>query len=313
MSKKKYSLLLSMILLMVSVKAQDISAISSQLNTVETGKYSYRQELKPMAGILVQFIVVQVDSKGKESESMYEFSFADIDKNTVRSLTKKDVILVQLLVGGKQKLIKKTTNNGDKISYANTLQLYATNAENGTQLAKSIKECIPEAQKKENSRLSLKGYQDHINWLVENLGDIDLPKKQIVQKASTTDMAGKLILEQTFATKNKSENQKREFNLAILNPNSIRYQITGEEFTISVDTRRSINGIKLFVDGKQKNYSKNIKFQATSITNGKDISKVLKKSIPLAIEAFEKQHPQDFTNQTALAFLNKVISNVSAS
>ena len=225
-SIKKLSSFSCLILVFAFSKAQEIQRIQDNLQTVETGKATLRQELKELDDTLVQYTEVQVDSKGREKETIYTFSFADIDENTVRALTKKDVIVIQLLSNSKQKLIQVSTDGGDKISYANELQFLASDSENGRQLESSIKALIPSAIAQDEKRLALSGYRDHVVWLSENIGDVELPKKQIIQKNSIGEVDGKLLLDQTFNSKNKSKNELREFNLATLNPNSVGYRIS---------------------------------------------------------------------------------------
>ncbi len=293
--------------------AQELELVQNHLNTVETGKVTFRQELRSLDDGLVQYSLVEVDTKGREKEIQYIFGPSDIDQNTVRALTKKDVIIVQLLVSGKQKLVQMVSNGGDKLAYTDKLQLYASDSENGKQLEKAVKELIPVAIKKEGKRLALSSFGEHMDWLLENIADVELPSKQIVQKTSTSDIPGQLFLEQFLNTKSKTRSQSYQLNLSTLNPNSVGYKITGEELVVSVGTRRGIKGIKYSEDGEQKSYTNTLRLYAKSITNGKDIYKVLKKVIPLAEEAFENNRTDVSSAPKALKFVNAVASEVSIS
>ncbi len=291
---------------------QDLALVKEQLNTVETAKVSFRQEIKEMEDGMVQFILTGTDTKGKEEESIYNFSFSDIDANTVRALTKKDVIVIQLLVAGKQKLIQLVTNSGDKISYLDKLTFMARDSENAKLLEERIKGVIPLYLSADEKRFSLNGYDAHINWLKANVSDIELPKKQIVQQLTTNEVAGKLIINQTINAKKSSKNQLRELNLAILNPNSVNYRISGDEFTIKAETRRRINGIRFEEDAHQKNFGNQITLYAKSVANGKEIYRVLKNLIPLAEHRFNASTPNITTETVALKTLNGFIKEVSA-
>lgn len=291
---------------------QELTPIQEHLQTVATGKFNYRQELLALDEGMVQYSAVQVDDKGRETETQYNFSFSDIDANTVRALTKKDVIVIQLLVSGKQKLIQVLKNGGDKVSYVNEIQFFASDSENADLLETAIKNSIPKAVQAEENRLSLSGYEAHKNWLLENIGDVELPGKQIIQKVEAGTIPGKLILEQTVNAKSKSKSTRTEFNLATLNPNSVGYRISGDEFIVSAATRRSINGIRYFENGEQKNYKKELRIHATSISNGKHIYKVLKAAIPLAETAFEASAPDLSTSEAALSYLNAKIASVTS-
>lgn len=293
-----------------NLTAQKIEGLQQELATVETGKSTFRQTLLEVEDGMVQYTVVEEDGKGREEETLYTFSFADIDDNTVRALTKKDVIVVQLLVNGKQKLVKETMQGGDKVSYTDELQLLATDSDNGNVLVELIKKTIPEVVELEEKRLALDGYDAHMDWLVQNVGDVELPKKQIVQKLSSNQIPGNLIFTQTTSAKNKSETHIWELNLATLNPNSIGYRIAGDEFIISVSTRRGIKGIKHIEDGEQKNFQDDIQFFAKSISNGKNLYKVLQELVKLSEETFTAYRPTFQNQESAIQFLNAAIDNI---
>lgn len=289
-----------------------VNKVESLLTTVETGKLTLRQDLKLASDGLLVYTVHQENTKGKGTEVIYRFSFSDIDLNTVRSITNKDLIQVQLLVASKQNLIQVTSNNGDKIAYNKSLFLYAKNSNNANDIVEAIKALIPEAKKLEKNRLALKTYQDHLKWLLENIQDVELPNKQIIQHLEINSTFNtSIIFNQSIHVKSKSVSNVYTFNLATLNPNAITYKISGNELIISAATRRNVKCIKYITDGKQKNYVDDIKIYANSITNGKDIFKVLKATIPLAKERFKVSRPEVLSISQSIGFLNKAMENVT--
>ncbi len=289
-----------------------VNKISVQLESVEASKVQFSQSIKDISSGYVVFTLTELDAKGNTETINYEFSFADVDINTVRTITKKEVILVQLLVKGKQKLIKKTEISSDKISFTNELFLYAKNIDNGRVLVEEIKEIIPLNETIEKNKLALKNYNEHLQWLVNNVVEVDFSKKQYAQKLShDSKQNGFAKLETTMSAKSKSQNFSYEFNFAVLNPNSINIKIKSDEFYIEVENRRSIKTIKAFENNVQKSFTNNIRFYASSLENGKDIYKVLKAIIPLAEDAFLKSKPNIETRTNAIDYLNKVAANIS--
>lgn len=289
-----------------------VNAISETLKTVEASKVEYAQNLKLNSTNYVDYTLTEVDTKGKTEETTYNFSFSDIDINTVRAFTKKDVILVQLMVKAKQNLIKKTENNGEKVSYVDNIALYAKNIDNGRDIAEAVKQIIPINETLEKNKLALSSYKDHENWLVQNIQDVDFTKTQFVQKLDAgTASNGHLKLNTTINSKSKTTNYEYEFNLATLNPNSLNFKISGDEFYIEASNRRNIKVIKTFKDGTQENYTNKIRFYSNSIENAKDTYKVLKAIIPLAEEAFLKSKPNTAATQNAYKYINTAIQNVA--
>lgn len=290
-----------------------VDTIAASLQTVEDSKFEYSQNLKLLSNNYVNYTVTSVDSKGKTEETAYNFSFADVDVNTVRSLTEKDVIVVQLLISGKQKLIKETTNNGEKVDYIDEVVFYAKNIENARNLVDAIKTLIPINDTLEKNKLALHTYDDHIIWLEENIQDVDFTKTQIVQKIVPGDVKnGHLKLSTTINSKSKTKAYDYEFNLATLNPNSVAFKISGDEFYIEASNRRNIKAIKAFEDGAQQNYTNDIRFYCTSVENAKDLHKVLTQTIPLAEKAFENTKPKITSTKEAITFLNQAIGSITS-
>ena len=82
------------------------------LQTVENNKNQITQTLKEKEpGVLLYTCTTTTIKDGKSQQEVYEFNMADIDINTIRAFTNKDVIQVQCLVAKKQKFIKKTTDS----------------------------------------------------------------------------------------------------------------------------------------------------------------------------------------------------------
>jgi hypothetical protein len=289
-----------------------IETIKEALQTVASSKAEFAQNLKLNTTNYVNYSATEVDNKGNTEETIYNFSFADIDINTVRTVTKKDIILVQLIVKGKQRLIKKITNNGDKVSYVDNLSMYAKNIDNGRDLVEAIKNTIPINETLEKNKLALSSYQDHQNWLASNIQDVDFTKSQIVQKLEPGKLNnGYLKLSTTTNSKSKTSTEEFEFNLATLNPNSLSFKISGDEFYIEASNRRNIKVIKAFKDGVQQSYTSKIRFYSSSIENAKDTYKVLKAIIPLAEQAFLKSKPNTTSIQNAYKYINSAIQNVT--
>ncbi|CAM3480074.1 hypothetical protein ZORO111902_12195 [Zobellia roscoffensis] len=288
---------------------QKISAIQELLTSVEANKLTFNQVLKTTSPGYYDFTVNEVNSKGNEVVTSYSFALSDVNKNSVRSFTKRDVILIELTVKGKQKLIKRTTDGGDKVVYLPSLTMYGLNADNGRDLENAIEDAIPIANELDESLLVLNSYPEHLQWLKNNIGNVSLPKQQITQQITTdTQIPGFVVLEQVPGSKK----ERFEFNLSLLNPNSVNYKISGDEFLIEIGTKRGIAGIKHFSEDILKGYTDKVLFYASSLANGKNIHKVLKGVVPLAETEFNSSKPDISSVENALSFLNKHIDAIES-
>lgn len=286
-----------------------IKDIQTLLTTVEANKLTYVQDLKTVSPGYYDYSVIEMDNKGNEKEALYSFALSDINTKSVKSFTKKDVILIEISVTAKQKMIKKSTDGGDKTTYLSSFFMYALNADNGRELEKAIKEAIPDAVELDKKSLSLNTYQEHLDWLKANISNVDLPKKQIGQLIGTdASKPGFIVFEQTEGSK---EN-RMELNLSLLDPNSVKYKISGSEFLIEIATKKGVKGIKHFEGNDLKDFQNKILFYAGSAANGKNIYKVLKRIIPMAEVEFDKSKPDLGSVSKALKYINGHIADVAS-
>ena len=237
-----------------------IDALNNELKTVESGKHKYSQKILVNQPGIVSLEIYRITLKDSKSRIMnYEFNFADIDINTVRTSLEKDLINVQLLADKNQKLLR-VTENKEKIYFTNEIFLQATDVENGKALEESIKTAIQLAKKIIRNRLSLNTYGEHMDWLSSNIKDVSLIKNQYTQSmAGLGDYPGKIEYRVSENNDKSSKNEVFQFNTSTLNPNSLLLTIEGELLSVYMETSRKLKTIKYFREGQQQNYTSNIK------------------------------------------------------
>lgn len=286
-----------------------LKKVQELLTTVEANKITYKQELKTITPGYYDYTVTEINGKGQEDETTYSFALADIQKSSVRSFTKKDVIMIELIVTGKQKLIKRSTDQGNKIAYLADFVMYGLNADNGRDIESAVEEAIPDAESLEKNTLAISTYDEHLNWLNNHVGNVSLPKKEIDQHLKLDPKKkGFMILEQSSGSKRAVY----EFNLAHLHANSVNYDISGEEFLIGVDTQKGEPAIKYFLDGELKGYINHLEFYASSLSNGKQLYRVLKQGIPLAEEYYSDNASKFNSVSEAQNSLNKILAHIDS-
>ncbi len=296
------------------VSAQNFEAvlnkISEELSSVQSGKKEYEQSVESNEPGLITLHIDETDSKGKTKSIAYEFNLADIDPNTVRAIAKHDVFTVTLSTKKKQKLIKKTVND-EKTSYVYSLNLYATDPDNGRNLVKAIKEAIPVAKKILDKRLNLHGYTDRMNWLKEHIGNVELSKKQITQELSENgDYPGSVTLHKNIVSGKNEKDKTFIFNLAFLNPKQIDFYINGELFGLEIATKHGEKLIKVVENNEQKAYTNKFKIATNNVEEARNLQKVLTDIIPLAKQKLEAALPSMSGLQDGFGILNGITGNV---
>ncbi|MEY2692045.1 MAG: hypothetical protein RIT03_435 [Bacteroidota bacterium] len=289
-----------------------VAGMQAVLQTVENNKNQITQTLKEKEpGVLLYTCTTTTIKDGKSQQEVYEFNLADIDINTIRAFTNKDVIQVQCLVAKKQKFIKKTTDS-QKSNYEQEVFFYAKNIDNGRELVEGLKALVPISESIIDKRLSLKSYQEHITWLETNTKQVNLLDKQYVQTlTSSAKIPGRLEFTVDQVSSGKSVNSSFQFNLANLNPNSIFAEVKGDVIVVHVETRRKLDVIKAFATTVQKDYVNDFEMYCESVEKSRDLQKVLKQAVLLSEDKIDAMIPKIKSVGEGIEILNSKIKSVT--
>ncbi len=289
-----------------------VAGMQAVLQTVENNKNQITQTLKEKEpGVLLYTCTTTTIKDGKSQQEVYEFNLADIDINTIRAFTNKDVIQVQCLVAKKQKFIKKTTDS-QKSNYEQEVFFYAKNIDNGRELVEGFKALVPISESIIDKRLSIKTYQEHISWLETNTKQVNLLDKQYVQSlSSSAKIPGRLEFTVDQVSSGKSVNSSFQFNLANLNPNSIFAEVKGDVIVVHVETRRKLDVIKAFATTVQKDYVKDFDIYCESVEKSRDLQKVLKQAVLLSEDKIDAMIPKIKSVGEGIDILNSKIKSVT--
>ncbi len=289
-----------------------VQALNDAITNVNGSKKEINQSVETTQPGVMKITIEEVLSNGKSNTKSYEFNPADIDPHTVKTITKKDVITVQLLSNQKQKLIKQTIDN-ERVSYINKFVIYAEDIDNGRDLVEKIKATIEPAKKIIEARLNLKGYNDRLDWLVENIGNVTGDKKEISQQLEVkSDYEGSVRLNRTINTGKTTKEYVYEFNLSTLDPNRILFKVEGAFFNLSIETKRKNKTIKVSLNGEQKNYTDKFTLTCKNIEQARDIQKVLKEIIPLAEKKLKNSIKPISNISQGVDILNNLIGTIES-
>ena len=122
---------------------QVLSAMLKNLHEVSNGSDVYEQSVELVDGNYCKWkmTIKQTDSKGMETEYIYQFDLADINPEAVALQVSGKEMMVVVETKGNQKLIKPYKNNEPQ-NFAYEFKLYATDAWNAHWLIDAIKFAI---------------------------------------------------------------------------------------------------------------------------------------------------------------------------
>ncbi|MBQ4912875.1 hypothetical protein J8L85_00400 [Maribacter sp. MMG018] len=275
--------------------------------TVASSKLTFQQDMKVISPSYLQFSVTETDDKGRAEKREYAFGLSDIDQRSVRSFTYKDRILVEIRTKGRQKLIQRSLDGGNKVDYVGDLTLLARNAANGRSLKEALEEAIPVAEEYDKNALNLHTYTDHLDWLENNIESVSLPKERIGQELmADKDRPAYVRFERMRGTREESA----VFNLSLLNPASLRYEMSGSELFLEIWTKNNVNAIKYFEGDSPKGFGDKLVIYAKNMPHAKKIHQVLEGVVPLAEVHFGRYSPDIGTIPKAVDYINPRIGNV---
>ena len=311
----KRALFFSLIILWGGLRAQTyeelVSRLSDLLQPVTAGTKEYEQNLEMSDKGNLRYTLVQTDNKGKTKTVVYEFNFADMDPHTVRAAAQRDVISVSVSADKLQKLILKNYDD-DKIAYVTKLNFYATDMENGRRIAETVKQLIPLSRKLIERRLSLSGYDDRMNWLISQTGSAESGDKRIEQSLQKGIYPGSVIYTKNFTGNKSDKSYTYSFNLGMLDPRKLRFEIKDNMFTVAMETTRQKKLIKQVNNATGAvSYVSKINMAAKDIEQGRNLKKVLEDIIPLAKEKFDNKIPRISSAEQGYEILNKSAAEAS--
>ncbi|MFM8914034.1 MAG: hypothetical protein ACKOE6_14145, partial [Flammeovirgaceae bacterium] len=247
-----------------------VGKIQSACTKVEASSKTYEQEIKLIEFSSLNYSVAEVDAKGNRTTLSYDFNLADIDPNTVRQVTQKDVIKAVLSVRNKQKLIKYS-KNGEAQSYDDELSIYAKDPDQAKQLVELFKKAIPLGEKITNAKLKLNGYQEMVTWLIDHVKNVTAGNKSFTQNLQPGSYVGSLVLTQVENDGKTSQQEEFAFNMADINLNAINFEISGNRFGLNLEMLQKIKSVKVTRDGKSRPFNDEVLIYTNNVDEARDL------------------------------------------
>ena len=288
--------------------AEYVDDMQSLMGTVEANGRTYRQTLVSPSPTNVMITVNEINAKGEERETEYTLALSDINPRAVRSFPKGDIVMVEIVARGNQKLIKKSWDGGGKIAYIPDFMLYATSIDNGGDLKQAFQESVPFAVEVEQKGFGLETYEDHLNWLTEHIGAVTLADGKVEQRLTAASGNGDAV---TLRQVKDGRINTSAFNLSELNPNSSEYHVSGDELFIEIRTKGGTKAINYSEDGALRGYRDFVTLYAGSPEKLKKIQTAVKKIIPLAEGESENAKAEYGSGLEMLDAINRDIDQVA--
>ncbi|NOS91938.1 MAG: hypothetical protein HOP30_08450 [Cyclobacteriaceae bacterium] len=286
-----------------------VNKIQASCSKVETATKTYEQDVKLLDYSSIRYSFNEVDQKGTKVSYAYDFNFADIDINTVREVTQKDIILVVLSVRNKQKLVKGS-RNGESTPYDDEVSIHAKNVDHAREISDLIKKCIPLGEKITAAKLKLTTHDQMVDWLVQNVKNSSTGSKSITQNLKQEAYVASFKLLQITSDGKTSQQEEFIFNLADINLNTINFKVSGNQFGVGFEMNQRLKSIKSIKDGKKKPPVDDLVIFTNSVDEARDIKTVISLVAPMAANKVKADIPLLKTEAEALKNLESLVKDV---
>jgi hypothetical protein len=285
------------------------SDLKGKVTEVQTAKIKYQQQLSFPEPYVINYEFTETDDKGKSVKYMYQFNLADLDPYAVMEVTQKDRMVVKSTVRNSQKLIK-VTKDGAVQPYTSSVEIVSKDVDNARAIKDMVRSGIPLAEKMVESKLKLPTYEAQVDWLVKNVKEVELGDKIYKQALTKGKYAGTVLLQNIEVTKSSSTDHQYYFNLADINPNSLKFKISGNQFILNFQTVRAQKVVKYTKNQVAGNFTDDVDIIVNNVEEARNLKTVLTMVIPQAQEKIKEAMPKVATYQDALKALNTYIRTV---
>lgn len=244
------------------------------------------QESQPW---LVTYHLTDID-KGKSY--LYSWNTEDIDLESLEINTRKELILIELEIKGKEDYIR-VQENGELENYTDNVIIVAPDIEEARRWISAYKSLGLGKQARTNPLLKVEN-SDHLNglmsFLAKNVGTVTINSDAYAQNFSFNPELPQLItFESTESGKGKQ--MKYRWNMGDLDAGDIDFTTRGKEVHLEVKTHNKQTYIQEIEEGEISDYVHNLIIQAPGIEEVRVWVNVMKQAISLSNQ--KNQNPFD--------------------
>jgi hypothetical protein len=263
---------------------QTISNVSAEKATY-TQKWSYDPD-RPYS---IQFFLEEVDSKGRADTETYFFNLSDINDNSLRYRTQRDLILVEVKTSANQKFLKKM-EDGEFRAYESSFMLVASDVDNARAMIDLMKEAIPLAIELMKDRLNVGTFDQKISWIQSNLSEFEIGGTTYKYEwKQGQKLPTRFTLEVDTDDGKRQSVEAFSFNLGDFDAKSVKMQIRGNIPVVSFETEKRKRYIRYTKEGELQNFESSIEVGVDEVDLARDLSTVLSALIEEANQKLPEQ------------------------
>jgi hypothetical protein len=288
-----------------------LESIQQKVQDVQIDKNTFKQTIEILDGDKgkLSFVSALVDDKGKTTSEKFVIYVSDIDKNTIVRKTSGKKLYISLSINNNQKFIKHFKEDQPD-GYVNSLEILLSGADAAQELIDLFKNAISLVNTGEKE---WKTNTDALNWLKNNITKTSSGQEKIEQSFSfgeRKDYVASFGIKKTDQ-KNVATEEKFEFSLPDINSKKLDIKISGNQLTVSAETKANDPYIKYSKNNDPETFVNDFEIVTADVDQARNIiaalTTAIEKSKPAVYDFNSLQKSLDFivNNTTGFTFEKK--------
>lgn len=250
---------------------------------------------------LVSFFRKETDQKGGSVDENYAFNILDVDRKKLTLKVRGTQLLVEVETSSNNRYIKCTKTN-EQQSFDDGFEIIADGIEQARNIISALSAAI---EKSKSAAPDIGSLEKSLEFITKNTSDLTLGKSTVNQKINFIPGNGtKSVF--TFAesdSKGKSVEERFEFYLYDLDPNSVNFKVSSDRITISAIAKDKTKLIRYFKDNTIQNFQNEVDILTSDIEISRNLVAALKEAIKNSVV-----QPVIWKNtDDAVAYLNSAL------
>lgn len=209
----------------------------------------------------------QYDDKGTSVEETYLFNWADLDPNKSKLQVSGSNLYFNLATRNNEKLIQ-ASKNGSVEEYTRSAKILLSHPEPGKVMEDATALIIPYCEQSLENLIGDWSSNERMDWLKNNIKTVSFQGETLTQKWEPMDPNDpcSFRLEQTQSGKN-TKTETIEFFGKDLDPKGLRFETSGKEIGLRINTKNRQKLIKVIEEGEEQPYVNSILIIFDSLEN----------------------------------------------
>lgn len=253
--------------------------LKNNITNLNSGPVAFEQSFSfgERKDYIASFTRKKTDQKNVSNEEKFEFSLPDLNSKKTEIKISGNQLSVRVETKAGDPYIKYSKNK-DQQSYVNDFEIIAEDVDQARNIIAAF---IVAIEKSKPVMPDFSSFQKSLDFITNNTMGLTLDKKTLDQKISFTPGNGtkSIFIYTEPDPKGKPVEERYEFYLNDLDPNSVAFKVSRERIAIVCNSKNKTKFIKYFKDNTLQNFQDGINILTSDIETSREMAEAFKAAI----------------------------------